>query len=690
MGGPDDEKEPGGFEGGFDYGAFEEELVDDPPTDPSGLETEEPEPAVAEDRVIFDRRAVPKGDATFESRSLGPFTLVAIRGRMNESFPADNVQRALKGPSVIDLRDVDRVSSFGVRGWLQVLQRTKDHPLYLSHCSDAIVNQITMMRNFCGHARIHSFLAPYACDECGADFSVLYHAIEDRERIEARRPVDVPCPECGEPTSMDEDPFTYFDLAEHLLDEAPAGLERAINEMVGGDRKNPIEIELDGDRTCVRFNEALTDATRFKRVFNNVEGALTVDLRATPSVDADAADALVTALARLDAAISDVHVEGSPDVVTQRLVERRLDRVQIRSVMTPVVDQATGMSRDALIELDLHGREVAEGRPLSLPLSWARGQVRPMNETLLARVLIGPAQASLTAPPPPPTSKRPVVPEPPPPPPLEPARASSMVPVLGAGVLMLLVVALVGVGWMMMQPDPVPPPPPEPATPQWSSGGSLPPAWAENTLQVSGDDLWVVGRGTGNSVEEAARRARQAALVTLAQKVRKDIEGSEVARGLPQLTPEKHGALAAGLAPLGMLRQEQAQQELENGSVNLVARYGVPKEAYDGALGNLTRSGEFNGIVVAAMPPWEQNGLRLVAAEDFPNVSVGDRVVSVMSTPVNDTEAFERETNQAWLSLGLGKAFSITALHEGSPVKLWMRKPEPEPEPQPALPLESD
>lgn len=676
MGGKDNQDGFEGFDGGFDYGAFEEELVDDPPTDPDGgAPEEEPE---AEVRKTFDRRSVPKGDATFAARSLGPFTLIAIRGRMNESFPADDIQAEIKGATVVDLRDVDRVSSFGVRGWLQVLTRSKDKPLYLSHCSDAIVNQITMMRNFCGHARIHSFLAPYACDGCGADFSVLYHSIDDRERIETRRPVDVACPECGEATEMDEDPFTYFDLSEHLLDEPVPELERAIAEMEGGERKNPIEIELEGERTCIRFNEALTSATRFKRVFNNVEGSLTVDLRSSPSTDEDAAEALVAALARLDAAISDVHVEGCPDIITQRLVERGLDRIQVRSVMTPVVDLLSGRSREALIDLDLHGRELAQGKSLSLPLSWAKGQVRPVNEALVARVLMGPAQQSLTAPPAPDVARP--VPEPPPPPPVPTTSSASMLmPMAMAGGM--LAVGLIAVGVFLMRPTvevPVPTPVPvaAPEVAVWSTGGALPPAWAENPLQIDEQQILVAGRGSGPTPDDAASRARRAAEIAIAEQMIGDLEKTPGGPGLPAIDDADAEALSAAMSNLGLLRKEQAVQQLED-TVNVVARYSLERGRYDEVIEQLSVTGEFAGLTIGPMPPWKQPGLRLVALKS-PNEKAepGDRVLNVAGEQEADLAAFVARAGKAYADLAPGTSMTIEVDHQGTIVPFTFRKPE--------------
>lgn len=675
SGGPSDDVGFEGFGDAFNYEAFEEH-VEDEVTDPS-VDVMPPELVDEPPRRTFDRNLVPKGDAAFTARTLGPFRMVSIRGRMNESFPAEAIQKELRGPSVIDLRDVDRVSSFGVRGWLQVLQKAQTDTIYLSHCSDAIVNQITMMRNFCGRARIHSFLAPYSCESCGADFGVLYHAVQDRVRIEGRRPAEVPCPECGEATEMDEDPFTYFDLVDHLVEDGPPELERAIDALDDTKRAAPIEIELDGGRTAVRFNEAVNGTTRFNRVFNNVEGAITVDLRSAPSMDDVGADAMIEALSRLDSSISDVRIEGSPDPLTRRLIERRLERVQIRSLMTPMTDPLGGITRPALVDLEQHAPDLAAGRALSLPLPWAKGQVTPADAALVARVLMAPPQHGLTTPPapvaqtPPASTESPTMPV---------AAAAAAVPTLAIILVVFLLGAVLTLGTaaLYLSTNRVVPPAPNVATAPaevgpWSTGGSLPPAWAEIPSRDGGDgSLLIVGRGTGATVEEAAANARRRADEVLATRIEAALKGSPVAGGLPPL--EASTVLSANLADLGLMRTDEAVKRGEN--IEVAAQYKVSNAALDTKIKAFTDTIDFRGFAVAPNPPWQPRGLRVIGAQTwFTNVSIGDPVLRVGSVPVIDLDAFKRETEKAWPGVAAGGTLDIVILHGGAEATVPVIKP---------------
>lgn len=663
---------------GFDYDTFEEEL------DSDALDEEEAdtshdgdEPDAVAVRKTLDRRLIPKGDATFEIRELGRFMVVTIRGRLNEAFPADTISQQLKGAVIFELSEVDRVSSFGVRGWLRMLQQARLSEAYMVRCSEAIVNQITMMRNFCGPARLHSLVAPYLCQQCGADFGVPYSAIEDRAVIVSRRPYRVQCPECGQPAELDEDPWTYFGVEEHLLDEVSHDLAQTLKHIEAGPRRDPIEKAISGDQTIVRFNIRVTSRTRFARAFAGLEGDVLIDFRTTPAVEAQGAERLVMALNDLDRAVATVVIAGAHDTVVEAVLDANLDLVIIESLTTVVCDPSRGIAREVLVELDRHGPAILEGRDLSIDIPWASGPVQLKDPELAKRAaqrLLQPTQPQEPAPAASPRSgwSRPL--------------ALAMVGLAGlslVSVAAVLAVSVVVGGRAAPEPAaaeaaPVVQVSDEVPDGQWSPGGMLPPAWSENAVLAEDGQLLVVGQASGSSAADAAAASRAAAEAGLAGHVGTLLAASDAGPGLAPF-PATHDAVkrfratSAGAMPL--VRVDAATRR-DGDTHQVVARYGVAEHAVVQFAQHHGRIAEFRGLTVAAAAPWDPPGVRLVRVESwFRGVAPGDRVLRVGTEPVSDLDAFAGLTSEQWAATPAGAALQITVDHSGDEVSLELRKP---------------
>ncbi len=125
--------------------------------------------------------------ATIQTQLRGNITLLSISGRLTETFKGEALGRELRGTVAIDLAGIERITSFGVREWLAMLGATRDvRRLYLLRCSEAVVNQLSMIRKFSGNGQIISFFAPYLCGSCGEQFDRPATAPHSRRRYTAR------------------------------------------------------------------------------------------------------------------------------------------------------------------------------------------------------------------------------------------------------------------------------------------------------------------------------------------------------------------------------------------------------------------------------------------------------------------------------------------------------------------------
>ena len=109
------------------------------------------------------------------ARTVEDVTFLRLKGVIDEDNPLASAIKKLEGRTVvIDLADVRRINSCGVRdwvNWLGDLDRAGKQVM-LVKCSPTIVNQLNLVNNFVGQAMVKSFFAPYYCAGC------------DREQLE--------------------------------------------------------------------------------------------------------------------------------------------------------------------------------------------------------------------------------------------------------------------------------------------------------------------------------------------------------------------------------------------------------------------------------------------------------------------------------------------------------------------------
>jgi anti-anti-sigma regulatory factor len=141
------------------------------------------------------------------------------------------------GTVVIDLGEVDRINSCGVRDWVNWLGKVESNnvDVVLVECSPAIVAQINLVNNFTGSGVVKSFYVPYFCPECDEEKVLLCETAEM-----GPGPAEPPicrCDECDLVMDFDDMPDSYFaflanqkkiakpDKIQSLLDEVHAGDE---------------------------------------------------------------------------------------------------------------------------------------------------------------------------------------------------------------------------------------------------------------------------------------------------------------------------------------------------------------------------------------------------------------------------------------------------------------------------------
>jgi serine/threonine protein kinase/DNA-directed RNA polymerase subunit RPC12/RpoP len=456
-----------------------------------------------------------------------------LTGRLTEAFQGAALGQDLQGAVLLDLGGIDRLTSFGVREWLAMLEasRRRVTALSLARCSEAFVNQLSMIRALSGEARIVSFFAPYVCAQCGRAFRHLLDAEYDADAIRAGRLPQVPCASCGGSADLDDDPGYLVCLHAHLGLTPPPAVRLVLDAMardaVAG---SDVEKTIEGKTTRIKIRRPLDRSLRWARILDGVEGDVVLDLSEAGRGSGDGARSLTQSLRGLSAEITTLHLEGAP-VATLASLDRIPDRVDVASVSFDGRCVGCGGPRASLLTARALRETLESDAPLAFPCRRCGTPLEGVEADLALRALFPdlPARSSHT--PGPTTQQAPpplAAPEPlpaglpaglPAPPPVGHFMRNALV--LGA------VVGGVALGLLAMRTRPLPaaaasaaPATAAPAIPAAPAPG------VDQETVVTAEGARVSATGEGATEEEALLDARARALVKLAGLVRQGLRSA--------------------------------------------------------------------------------------------------------------------------------------------------------------------
>ncbi len=139
-------------------------------------------------------------------------TYVKLAGVIDEDNDLAGLAEKLRaGTAVIDVAEIERINSCGVRDWVNWLGKAEQSGarVVLIECSPAIVAQINLVNNFTGQGVVKSFYAPYFCPSCDLEKVLL---VETRDMV-GQHPFKAPscrCDECDGPMDFDDMEESYF------------------------------------------------------------------------------------------------------------------------------------------------------------------------------------------------------------------------------------------------------------------------------------------------------------------------------------------------------------------------------------------------------------------------------------------------------------------------------------------------
>ena len=141
----------------------------------------------------------------------GDVSYVKLAGVIDEDNElGELVDKIPNGTAVVDLGEVERINSCGVRDWVNWLSKleTNGTRSVLVECSPAIVAQINLVNNFTGSGVVKSFYVPYFCPECDEEKVLLVEAGDMGPP--PHEPPTCRCDECDLVMDFDDMPDSYF------------------------------------------------------------------------------------------------------------------------------------------------------------------------------------------------------------------------------------------------------------------------------------------------------------------------------------------------------------------------------------------------------------------------------------------------------------------------------------------------
>ncbi|MCY4379974.1 MAG: hypothetical protein OXC40_00155 [Proteobacteria bacterium] len=138
-------------------------------------------------------------------------TRFILSGQLSESFDQREIPKAKTSTVIFDLAEVNYVSSVGIREWVLLVNHwSKHHKLYYERCSIYFVDQMNMVPDCLGPAKMSSFFAPYFCELCNSETTRLLKIKEHLDTVKNSRAPTFIC-DCGK-TELEFDALedSYF------------------------------------------------------------------------------------------------------------------------------------------------------------------------------------------------------------------------------------------------------------------------------------------------------------------------------------------------------------------------------------------------------------------------------------------------------------------------------------------------
>ncbi|MDB4968940.1 MAG: Serine/threonine kinase family protein [Myxococcales bacterium] len=265
-----------------------------------------------------------------DRQSDGNITLLKLAGTIDEQFDGKKIASGVKGGVLIlELADIERISSFGIREWVDFITAvsSKVQGLWFVECAPKVVDQFNMVANFGGTGALVSFYAPYRCDYCDDDRRRLVQVAQEWEELRTGKLPERICESCGNAEYFDEDPLTFFSfLQSHPPVAVPADVAGFLASRLNytadaGARKLKIEKAIDGRATYLKLSGDLDASFPREKIADGAEGDVIFDLGGIGKIDPAGAAEWRQMMLQIAAPSERIVIIGAPAAFVERLTK---------------------------------------------------------------------------------------------------------------------------------------------------------------------------------------------------------------------------------------------------------------------------------------------------------------------------------------------------------------------------------
>lgn len=204
--------------------------------------------------------------------------LARVSGIIDETFSGDDLVTGASGIMVIDLGGVQRITSFGIRAWVQALKRLRADYYCLVNCQPNIVSQLNLVTGFAVKGEVVSFHAPFFCPECDESPSIVLDLRRPDHRL-AVATLELPpvkCPSCGAACEFDDMPDLYFQYFRAAPMPNPPVLANAMIDGRETGQAFVIEKQIEDTITGLWMSGIMDKPGYFRRLADGLQGQVVV------------------------------------------------------------------------------------------------------------------------------------------------------------------------------------------------------------------------------------------------------------------------------------------------------------------------------------------------------------------------------------------------------------------------------
>jgi serine/threonine protein kinase len=221
---------------------------------------------------------------------VGSVTHVRLSGAIDETFSSQAVGGELMGQVVLDLGQLERISSFGVRKWIEFVSRLPNGALglHVIHAPPIIVDQLNLVEGFAGISKVLSILAPYHCQHCNEDRLRLVDVVAEAATILEGKAPEHHCPVCAGALEFADMPAEFFDYVRNQnlteIDPSVARYIRSLLPVETVESGNLVKVVQD-DITYFRLSGPIKADLNVRRLSSGLEGRVVFDLGSVSAVE---------------------------------------------------------------------------------------------------------------------------------------------------------------------------------------------------------------------------------------------------------------------------------------------------------------------------------------------------------------------------------------------------------------------